>query len=140
MIKKVVALLCLSFILSEINVSVLASIETIQISIGNTGTSMNVICSVGPKLFAQDPAELKMYTMNAPGWGMLFCLKHRVIGEITTYLTDTVPQWVSSYGDYDMEYYQGHNVVGREYLVAARIDDDYLGNYTASFSARPDQF
>ncbi len=137
MIRKIVAILFLICVLMGINVSVLADDESIHINICNTGTSMNVICSIGYKIYAQDPAELKMYSMNAPGWGMLFCLKHNVNA---TYLTDTVPQWVNSYGAYDLEYYQGHNIVGREYYIAARIDDDYVGNYTATFLARPDQF
>lgn len=141
MLKKGFIYLLFFIVIIEVSNTVFAANEEFSMSMGNTGTTFNILTSYnGAKQYEEDPATLKVTYNNAPGWGFLVCLKHRYYSNgMYMWATDTEPQWVSGLGVYYLSYYSGCNVIGRNYYFAARIDDDYTGFYTLSGMISPDQ-
>lgn len=129
--RKIITALMTVLMLSSISVNAMAANVNYKFRLSNTDTSYNVYTDESNvKSYVNENATVSATFNTAPGWGYAFCLKHRT--SLTTYITDTVTspgQWISGTGTIHPAYLSGHNVVGRAYYVAARIDNDYYGTY-----------
>ncbi len=137
-IKGIITGLLMIISIVGMSVPVLAANESFSFYLPNTDTTYSVCTShSNNKSYANDSATVKTTSNNAPGWGMAFCMKHRYIGSdgLPHYQTDTVTSpafWISGLGTVHPTYLSGHNITGRDYYVAARIDNDYTGYYSSA--------
>ncbi len=137
--KKIIIALLSVCILSTFSASAFAADQSFAFNLPNTGTIYNVYTGASNvKSYSGNPATVKVTSNNTPGWGMAFCMKHWT-GYTQTgnayYQTDTVTSpayWVSGTGTVHPAYLSGHNVTGRAYYVAARIDSDLTGTYSSA--------
>lgn len=109
-----------------------------------TSTSGSTIFKVYPelyntKLYADHPATVKVASNNAPGYGYAFRMSYKA-GNGYYNATDTSKNyWVSGTGTVYPKYASGQNIVGRNYYVSARIDNDYTGPYSCTGNFNSDR-
>lgn len=129
-LRRFVSVLMSIALASACFINGMAANEYYEFKLRNTDTSYNVYTgSSNLKSYAADSATVNATYNIAPGWGFAFCLKHSTSAG---YITDTVTspgQWLSGTGTIHPPYLSGHNVVNRYYYIAARIDNDYTGEY-----------
>lgn len=131
--RIIVATLLIICCLSTLSVSALAGNESFTFYLPNTGTYYSVCTThTNEKWYENESATVKTTSNNAPGWGMAFCLKHRTIDGFETDTVTSPGQWISGTGTIHPPYLSGHNITYRNYLVAARIDNDYTGYYSSA--------
>ena len=121
--------------LSVFSTPVFAKNEEFRFLLKNTGQDYNVYpYNSNEKLYVNDRATVKATYNNTPGWGMAFIMMHRYydgVGNVS-YERDTISRpafWISGTGTIHPKYLTGHAFAHRNYHVAARIDDDYNGQY-----------
>ncbi len=137
--KKIMIALLSVYILSIFSASAFAADQSFAFNLPNTGTTYRVYTGASNvKVYSGDSATVKVTSNNTPGWGMAFCMKHWNGYDQTgnpDYQIDTVTSpayWVSGTGTVNPDYLSGHNVTGRAYYVAARIDSDLTGTYSSA--------
>lgn len=134
---RIPKLILLVAMVSAIGVGMVMPASAANISyafnLGNTGTTFNRYPGgANTKVYSGDPATVRTYSNNAPGYGFAFVMQYRILLGYNTATVSSPKYWIKGAGITHPVYASGQNVTNRNYYVAARIDNDYSGTYSCS--------
>ena len=92
-----------------------------------TGKAYNTYTGASNTKMYYQAATVSAFSHDAPGWGFAFCMRYEYFGNFIT-ATQTSPAfWIGAHNEFNTvhpTYLDGLGVLGRNYYVGARLDDD----------------
>jgi len=129
--KKIVAIVSAVLMVGTMSIPVSAGNISYAFNLGNTGKLFKTYTGgSNEKVYSGDSASVRISSGYGPGYGFAFIMQYKTwVGYSAATLTSP-PAWLSGSGMVHPVYASGQNKTGRDYYVAARIDDDYSGTYS----------
>lgn len=113
----------------------LAASKSYSFNLKNTGTGYVLYTGVSnTKIYASNPATVRTNYNNAPGAGFSFLLKCLDPAKpgLASYITATQAGWIKGANIKYLQYLPQRNYTQHDFLIAARIDNDYTGMYSCN--------
>lgn len=114
-------------------VPVSAASAAFSYNLGNTGKTYNTYTGgTNKKVYSEDDATVRIESGSGPGYGFAFIIQYKNITGYHSATDSSTTYWLNGPGVVYLAYASGQNKTGRDYYVAARIDDDYNGQYSCT--------
>ncbi len=132
--KTISCIMLIVFILCFASVA-FAATQSFNFNLSNSGTTCYVYTGAyNTKVYLNDDATIKCTYTDAPGYGYYLGLCN------SSYSQATEQKWYGTNGrTRNHAYFSGKAVVGENYYVAGRIDNDYYGTYTINGKFNSDE-